>query len=83
MPARQYQRGHEIYYNESKQEWLYTDDDTSASIERPCKRCGHLPLPTGEDYCLGHIDGAEHACCGHGVTRKYVIMRNNDGGEKE
>lgn len=73
MSAIQYKRGHQIYYDKQKQEWLYSDDNTSASVERPCKRCGHLPLSTGEDYCLGHIDGVKYACCGHGVTDGYII----------
>ena len=78
MTARQYKRGHEIYYDESRQEWLYCDDNTPANIERPCKRCGHLPFPTGEDYCLGHIEGVEYACCGHGITKKYVKYSDKD-----
>jgi hypothetical protein len=36
-----FKKGHKIYYNEEKQEWLYSDDDTPASVERPCKRCRH------------------------------------------
>lgn len=23
--------------------------------------------------CLGYIDGAKSACCGHGVERAYVV----------
>ena len=75
MVAKQYQRGHEIYYDETRQEWLYSDDHSPASIERPCTRCGHLPLSSGEDYCLGHIDGVLYACCGHGVREGYIIKK--------
>jgi len=24
------------------------------------------------DACLGHIDGATSACCGHGVKQPYI-----------
>ena len=77
MVAVQYQRGHAIYYNKIKEEWLYLDDDSSASIERPCVRCGHMPLASGNDYCLGHLEGVKAACCGHGVEDGYRLYNNN------
>lgn len=63
-------RGHEIYWNGT--EWLYKDDNTSISVERPCKRCGKMPTSEGYDACLGYIEGATAACCGHGTHEKYI-----------
>lgn len=68
-----YSRGYEIYYNTEDNQWHYTDNDEIASIERPCKRCGCKPTKEGYDACLGHIDGAIHACCGHGVEKGYIM----------
>ena len=32
-----------------------------------------MPTKEGYDACLGHIDGAKSACCGHGVEEPYVL----------
>ena len=63
-------RGHEIYHKDGL--WYYLDNNQIADDMRPCKRCGKLPTPEGYDACLGYIEGAAHACCGHGVTEKYI-----------
>ena len=76
-------RGHKVYYNKEKQEWLYSDDDTSTSVERPCKRCGHMPLENGEDWCLGHIPKVKNACCGHGVEEGYIQLENGKSFREE
>lgn len=76
MVATTYHRGHLIYYNEERKEWLYADDNTSSSVERPCKKCGHMPLETGEDYCVGHLYGVKSACCGHGVQEEFIMYEN-------
>ena len=69
MTAISHIRGHQIEYHN---EWIYSDTKESASIERPCIRCGEYPDEEGHDACLGHIIGVKNACCGHGVKRKYV-----------
>ena len=33
----------------------------------PCPLCDRLPLPGGEDPCLGVLPGVRNACCGHGL----------------
>ena len=77
MTAKQYNRGHEVYYDNEKQEWLYTDDNTSASIDRPCKHCGHYPNEKGHDYCLSDLGGkVSDACCGHGVSTAYILLKD-------
>ena len=30
-------------------------------------------LKRGDDACLGYVDDALHACCGHGVERGYIV----------
>lgn len=70
--VKSYSRGHEIYFDDSI--WRYCDNDKPLdSEERPCKRCGKMPTTEGYDACLGHIEGAVSACCGHGVESSYVV----------
>ena len=77
MTATQNQRGHEIYYNTEKEEWLYSDDGSSATKERPCKRCGVKPTTFGHDACLEDLTGCKgitNACCGHGRDEDAYIL---------
>ncbi len=67
MSARSYQRGNPIEYLSNK--WVYVDDKSDISIERPCVRCGLMPTANGHDACLGDIPGVTSACCGHGVMK--------------
>lgn len=43
------------------------------------RRCDHCGMEYGEsmhDPCLGEIEGAAEACCGHGdESRRYVSWR--------
>jgi hypothetical protein len=71
MTASAYERGHLILYIDGV--WVYADTGAPVDGSRPCVRCGRLPLPGGEDACLGHIPGAASACCGHGVEDPYAI----------
>lgn len=69
---RAHSSGHNIYFIDN--EWKYEDDNTSVEgNERPCKRCGHVCTKEGYDACIGHIEGAISACCGHGVEEPYVM----------
>jgi hypothetical protein len=76
-----YSRGHLIGWNEESRLWLYADDDSPITNDRPCAKCGMMPTAEGYDACLGHIDGAKHACCGHGVTEAYVIYEEEHPNE--
>ena len=80
MTATQNQRGHEIYYNTEKKEWLYSDDDSSAIKERPCKRCGIKATIFGHDACLKDLTdckGITNACCGHGRNEDaYILLKD-------
>lgn len=67
-------RGHKIICKDDK--WFYADNETPIeSEERPCARCGKMPTPEGYDACLGKIDGAVSACCGHGVEEPYMVKK--------
>ena len=63
-------RGWELYYD--GENWRYTDNNELQDEFRPCKKCGCVPTKEGYDACLGHIEGAKAACCGHGVEEPYV-----------
>lgn len=64
-------RGHDIYFDGNN--WKYRDTNTIFDDSRPCKKCGKMPTVEGYDACLGYIEGATSACCGHGVEKPYVI----------
>ena len=53
--------------------WKYEDGTPLNQEERPCARCGKMPTSEGYDACLGYIEGATSACCGHGVGKKMVM----------
>ena len=71
MAVKAHVRGHEIYWD--GETWRYSDDDSLYKDNRPCKRCGKMPTVEGYDACLGKIDGAIAACCGHGVEEPSVM----------
>ena len=68
---KSYSRGHEIYYSDNV--WKYCDNGEVCDDSRPCKRCNCYPTKEGYDACLGKIEGASHACCGHGVDKPYIM----------
>lgn len=72
MTAKSNRRGHEIIWRDGF--WQYSDIDEIANYDRPCTRCGKMPLPHGYDACLGYIAGVKHACCGHGVENPFFIQ---------
>lgn len=80
MSARMQQRGHEVYFDYTKEEWLYSDDNSSVNNERHCKKCNHLPFSNGVDYCLGMLSdckGIISACCGHGNDEDaYILLKD-------
>lgn len=75
MLITSYERGHKIYYEHKSKIWRYCDTDEYAEISRKCPRCGKYPTKEGYDACLGHIEGALSACCGHGVRKGYVVKQ--------
>ena len=72
--ATSYCRGWKIYYSQENKRWQYCDDDTECLDNRPCKRCGKYSTKEGYDACLGYVEGATSACCGHGVVAPYCVM---------
>lgn len=69
-----FSRGHEIYYN--KDFWRYVDTNKPIDNKRPCKKCLKPPTKEGYDVCLGYIENAISACCGHGMEEKYIKTVN-------
>lgn len=57
---------------------IYVDTKEEVDDSRPCIRCGKMPTKEGYDACLGHIEGAEFACCGHGLKEGYVKWENGE-----
>jgi len=76
-----YDRGHEIGYDGKTGRMFYVDTGDTCTGDRACIRCGQTPTPEGYDACAGYIEGARYACCGHGVTKSYLIMK--DGTEAQ
>lgn len=79
--TKTYLRGWEVYFDGS--DWRYTDTNEIFNDSKPCKRCGKYPTKEGYDACVGHIEGATSACCGHGITERYVKYgkKEDDGDE--
>lgn len=73
-------RGHEIYFDEEKAVWRYLDSGKIAEDSRPCKKCGRFPTKEGYDACLGYVEGATSACCGHGVDKPIRIYGGKQNG---
>jgi len=73
MTARTYSRGHPTEYVDGR--WIYSDSGEPDHGDRPCVRCGERPTAEGYDACLGRVDGAASACCGHGVESGYQVRR--------
>lgn len=69
-------RGHEAFLREDGN-WYYTDNNQIVDEKRECKLCGKSPTIEGFDSCIGHIDNAISACCGHGVCKPYIIKNKN------
>ena len=68
-------RGNLIIYRNNR--WEYEDGVALDKEERPCVRCGRMPTKEGYDACLGYIEGATSACCGHGIEEGYVVYEDN------
>ena len=70
-----YSRGHKIYFNGV--EWLYCGTNKPEDEMRPCARCGRKPTPEGYDACIGYVKGALSVCCGHGVSKPIMSMKDD------
>ncbi len=47
--------------------------ENCAVFNRSCIKCDNLPTKDGHDYCIQNLKGIKHACCGHGVTKSFII----------
>ena len=64
-------RGHPVFFKNDK--WYYYDTKKEIDPNRPCKKCGKPPTEEGFDSCIGYIEGATSACCGHGVEKQVIL----------
>ena len=72
--------GHEVYWDDEKKEWYYTDDNEKFSENyRPCPKCNQLPSKDGHDSCIANLPGIKFACCGHGMLTGQGYLSFNDG----
>lgn len=79
MTARGKMHGHDIQWDEGREEWLFTDTGeptVETWRDRPCGHCGMHATPEGHDGCLGtlpeHI--VRNACCGHGNDDEAYVQ---------
>lgn len=72
-------RRHVIKEDEIGGRWRYVDGVLVAGPDRSCTRCGRPPTEEGHDACLGRIQGAISACCGHGVKDGHVLFAGAKG----
>lgn len=69
-------RGHNIEETD-KDIWVFSDNKEPVAPtweKRPCGHCGLMNTTEGYDGCIGHIDGALNACCGHGIKSAAYIQ---------
>ena len=77
MTSRGHHRGHQMWFDESAQEWRYKDDDTIVHVGckmRPCGHCGELATEDGHDPCISNLPGVMNACCGHGQDKGAYVQ---------
>ena len=80
MVSKSHIRGHAVEWGPETGGWVYSDTKESCNENpRPCIRCGHWPTDEGHDHCIGHIEGALSACCGHGEHIPIHLKEENDG----
>jgi hypothetical protein len=71
-------RGHIIVYVNNQ--WRYQDDNSVCDDSRACAKCGEYPTKEGYDACLGHIEDAAFACCGHGIEEPFISFEKVNNG---
>ena len=76
-PLVGYRRGHLlVMFRDGQWRWgdsgRFAPPQSRPGGDRDCVLCGHAPTPAGHDPCLGYIEGALAACCGHGRVPGYV-----------
>ena len=75
MAVTAYSRGNLIIYDPVRSYWFYPDTKEVFNDSRPCKKCGRYPTKEGYDACLGFIENVDQACCGHGVSKPYIMKK--------
>jgi hypothetical protein len=78
---RHFERGYPVRYSADDDAWYYFDSGESVydGPRRPCRLCERPSTREGYDACLGFIEGARDACCGHGkVVEAYISWKAGD-----
>ena len=80
MTAEGFIRGHEIYYDCNNMTWRYKNNHkiVKKDDDLKCPRCGEKPVDS-VDFCLSGLkdcDFIEAACCGHGVEKGYILLKD-------
>lgn len=72
-------KGYNITYDFEKEDWFTEEGESISTIHR-CKHCGReVESFDSVDPCIGHIQGVDNACCGHGSeTFAYVSFENGE-----
>lgn len=80
MTVKGFNRGHEIFLNTKDNEWYYTETNTKVSDNEDieCLRCKKQSI--GDvDFCLYNLKDCGFivsACCGHGVEKGYIMLKD-------
>ena len=94
MVARSFNRGHETYFDCNTMSWRYKHSHkyVKDTDDLKCPRCGKKAIED-VDFCLYPLhecDFIEAACCGHGVKKGYIKLKDgrifreeNNGGDTE
>ena len=75
---KNYTRGHEIYYDEKNEVWRFSNNDADVSNDRPCVKCKKQSIDD-VDFCLYGLHDCDFiaaACCGHGVKKGYILLKD-------
>ena len=71
--------GYEAVYNEKDETWHWQNNGLEVNDNpRACPKCSKVPTRAGHDPCLGTIEGAVSACCGHGKQDGYIMWEFGD-----
>lgn len=79
MVATSFIRGHKISYDENKLEWVFEDGSRVGDTLEACVRCKQSHSADDCDYCLKPLQKCDFivsACCGHGVEKGYIVLKD-------
>ena len=81
MTVTDYNRGHEIYYDDEKKTWVYKETGERV-LDHYCIECVKCDKPPVDDvdfclYGLHDCDFIQGACCGHNNPENaYILLKD-------